>query len=131
MKGFSEEIYQLIFLWLMKDDNIYGYKLAKRFERMTRGHIKVSFGTVYPILRQMENKGLIKSTKHKNSERVYYNFTEEGKHQLNQLSDKINEFQVVLDDKLLGFLAIYREFYGHESLKKLLEKFNNISNKES
>jgi len=122
LKGFAEKAYQLIFLWLMKDGPVYGYELANRFEKMTKGHIKVSYGTVYPFLRRMESGGLISSIKDEPSGRVYYELTPKGKLALEKLSSKLKESQVYFNEKLLGFLAIYLELFGREALNKLLKR---------
>ena len=63
LRRFSSKVYQPLFLRFIKDGPIYGYELTSRFEKMTKGHIQISFGTVYPILRRMEKSGLTKSTK--------------------------------------------------------------------
>jgi len=122
LKGFAAKAYQFIFLWLMKDGPVYGYELAGRFEKLTKGHIKVSYGTVYPFLRRMENRGLISSTKDEPSGRVYYELTPKGKLALEKLSSKLKESQEYFNEKLLGFLAIYLELFGREALNKLLKQ---------
>ena len=106
----------------MKESPIYGYELTSRFEKATKGHIKMSFGTVYPFLRRMERRGLIKSTKDESSGRVYYELTPKGKIAQEKLSGKLDETQEYLDGKLLGLLSVYQELYGHAALRKLLGK---------
>ncbi|HIH01408.1 TPA: helix-turn-helix transcriptional regulator [Thermoplasmata archaeon] len=121
-KGFASTAYEPIFLKLMKEGPIYGYELTSRFEKMTKGHIKMSFGTVYPFLRRMERRGLIKSTKDESSGRVYYELTPKGKIAQEKLSGKLDETQEYLDGKLLGLLSVYQELYGQAALRKLLDK---------
>ena len=122
LKGFSSKAYQLVFLWLMKDGPVYGYELTSRFEKMTKGHIRLSFGTVYPLLRRMENSGLINSTKDEPSGRVYYELTPKGKLAQEKLASNIEKTKKYLSGKLLGFLAIYQELFGKEALDELLEQ---------
>ncbi len=122
LKGFASKAYQLIFLWLMKDGPVYGYELTSRFEKMTKGHIKISFGTVYPILRRMESSGLIGSTKDESSGRIYYELTPKGKLAKEKLASNVDETKAYIGDKLMGFLAIYQELFGKEALDELLEK---------
>lgn len=122
LKGFAGKAYQLVFLWLMKDGPVYGYELAGRFEKLTKGHIKVSYGTLYPFLRRLESRGLIRSTKDESSGRVYYELTPKGKIALEKLPDKLEESQEYFNEKLLGFLAIYTELFGRQALKKLLKR---------
>ena len=122
LKGFSSKAYQPVFLWLMKDGPVYGYELTNRFEKMTKGHIRISFGTVYPLLRRMEKSGLINSTKDKPSGRVYYELTPKGKLAQEKLASNIENAKKYLSGKLLGFLAIYQELFGKEALDELLKQ---------
>ncbi len=122
LKGLAAKALQLIFLWLMKDGPTYGYELASRFEKLTRGHIRVSYGTVYPFLRRFEKRGLISSKKDETSGRVYYELTAKGKIAVENLSGRLEESQEYFNEKLLGFLAIYLELFGRKALNKLLKR---------
>jgi PadR family transcriptional regulator PadR len=122
LKGFSSKVYQPVFLWLMKDGPIYGYELSSRIEKMANGHIQISFGTVYPILRRMEKSGLITSTKNEPSGRVYYELTPKGKLAQEKLASDIEETKKILSGKLLGSMAIYQELFGKEALDELLKQ---------
>jgi len=122
LKGFSSKVYLPLFLWLMKDGPVYGYELTSRMEKMAKGHIKISFGTVYPILRRMENSGLINSTKDEPSGRVYYELTPKGKLAQEKFASDMEETKKILSGKLLGSIAIYQELFGKEALDELLEK---------
>ena len=122
LKRFSSKVYQPIFLRFMKEGPVYGYELTSRFEKMTKGHIRISFGTVYPILRRMEKSGLISSTKDEPSGRVYYELTPKGKLAQEKLASNIEKTKKYLSGKLLGFLAIYQELFGKEALDELIEQ---------
>lgn len=122
MKGFTEKAYQLIFLWLMKDESVYGYELATRFEKMTNGHIRLSYGTVYPLLRRMEKRGLISSKRDESSGRIYYELTSKGKLSVEKLSSRIKDSREYFNEKLLGFLAIYIKLFGRQALDELLQQ---------
>ena len=78
-KGFQTGPYEVMFFLALKDGPAYGYELATRFKKMTRGHIRFSFGTIYPFLRRMERRGIIKSTREMKSNRVYYALTPKGR----------------------------------------------------
>jgi DNA-binding PadR family transcriptional regulator len=110
------------FLWLMQKGPIYGYDLACRYEEMTNGHMKVSYGIVYPFLRRMESRGLAVSAKDQSTGRVYYTLTQEGKSTLKQLLSKLEEDRQYFDETLLGFLAIYSELFGRKALDALLSR---------
>ncbi len=122
IKGFSSKVYQPIFLQLIKNGPVYGYELTSQIEKMTKGHIRISYGTVYPILRRMESSGLINSTKDEPSGRVYYELTPKGKLADEKLASNIEKTKKYLSGKLLGFLAIYQELFGKEALDELLEQ---------
>jgi DNA-binding PadR family transcriptional regulator len=112
----------VVFLWLMKKGPIYGFDLASRYEGMTNGHMKVSYGIVYPFLRRMESRGLAVSAKDQSSGRVYYTLTRKGKLTLKQLLSRLQEDRQYFDETLLGFLAVYSELFGRKALDVLLSQ---------
>jgi len=112
----------VVLLWLMREGPIYGYDLANRFEKVTKGHIRMSYGIIYPFLRRMESRGLVVSTKHGPTGRVYYALTPKGKLTLKQLLSRLQESKRNFDEELLGFLAIYSELFGQKALRGLLNQ---------
>ena len=122
LRRFSSKVYLPVFLLFMKEGPVYGYELTSRFEKMSKGHIQISFGTVYHILRRMEKSGLISSTKDELSGRVYYELTPKGKLAQEKLARDIEKTKKILSEKLLGFLAIYQELFGKEALDELLKQ---------
>jgi len=115
--------YQLVvFLWMMREGPIYGYDLASRYEKLTKGHMKVSYGIVYPFLRRMESRGLVVSTRDQSTGRVYYTLTGKGKLTLKQLMSRLQESRQYFDETLLGFLSIYSELFGQKALRGLLSQ---------
>jgi len=121
-KGFGLAPYEIMFFLVMRDGPAYGYELAARFNKMTRGHIRMSYGTIYPFLRRMERRGVIKSRKDESSGRVYYELTRQGKEAQEKLSKRIKESQREWEEKLLGILAIHEEVFGRKELTKLLKR---------
>ncbi len=113
--------YEAMFYFAMKEGPAYGYELSKRFEKMTHGHVKVSFGTIYPFLRRMERMGIIKSTRDAKSGRVYYALTAKGRTAQEKALKHVNESQMEWEQKLLGILAIYSEMFGRKALNELLK----------
>ncbi len=120
LKGFGQMAYELIFLRLLKDGPAYGYELGSRFEKMTGGHIKLSWGTIYPILRRMERRGLISSKKDQTSGRLYYDLTARGRAASERLSEDLREVKEDFDEKLRGFIVIYSEMFGQKALNELI-----------
>jgi DNA-binding PadR family transcriptional regulator len=121
-KGFQTGPYEVMFFLALKDGPAYGYELATRFKKMSRGHIKVSFGTIYPFLRRMERKGIIKSTRKENSGRVYYALTPKGRTVQERVLKQIKKSQKEWEEKLLGILAMHAEVFGRRALHALLER---------
>ena len=68
--------YEVMFYMTMREGPAYGYQLAARFRKMTGGHIKVSYGTIYPFLRRMERRGIIRARKDEKTGRIYYELTQ-------------------------------------------------------
>ena len=121
-KGFQTGPYEVMFFLALKDGPAYGYELATRFKKMTRGHIRVSFGTIYPFLRRMERRGIIKSTREERSGRVYYALTPKGRTAQERVFKQIKKSQKEWEEKLLGILAMHAEVFGRRALHDLLER---------
>ncbi len=76
-------------------DGIYGYQLMKEVKELTHGMLIIKEGTLYPLLRNLENWGtkdysieLIRSEKRYEDEerpRKYYFITDEGKKIVNHM----------------------------------------------
>lgn len=121
-KGFQTGPYEVMFFLALKDGPAYGYELATRFSKMTKGHIKVSFGTIYPFLRRMERRGIIKSTRDERSGRVYYALTSKGRTAQKSVLRRMKESQKEWEEKLLGVLAMHAEVFGRRALHDLLQR---------
>ncbi len=121
-KGFQTGPYEVMFFLALKDGPAYGYELAKRFKQMTRGHIRVSFGPIYPFLRRMERRGIIKSNRGERSARVYYALTPKGRRAQERVFKQIKKSKKEWEEKLLGILAMHAEVFGRKALHDLLER---------
>ncbi len=121
-EGFESEIFRgigtLAILNVIKqhgDDGIYGYKLIKTIKELTNNMLIIEEGTLYPMLRKMENWGpknspklhLIQSTKQEINGRIrkYFHLTEDGK----KISDYLDGFFSKLTQSLSGLLPIQVE----------------------
>jgi DNA-binding PadR family transcriptional regulator len=111
-----------MFFMALGDGPAYGYELSGRFRKMTRGHIRFSYGTIYPMLRRMERRGDIKSRRDRKTGRVYYELTQRGIEAKKGLMKRIREYRKGWEDKLLGILAMHAEVFGQESLNDLLKR---------
>ncbi len=88
-KGMTE----IALLYLINEVQTYGYSIIKELERRTTGYFKFKGGTIYPALRRLEIKGLIKSRWQQATERQsrkYYQITEPGKQ---FLADRLAEWK--------------------------------------
>jgi len=121
-KGFQTGPYEVMFYFALREGPAYGYELAMRFRKMTQGHVKISFGTVYPFLRRMEHKGIIKSARDAKSGRVYYSLTPKGRTAQEKVFKRIKESQKEWDEKLLGILAMHAQVFGRRALNELLNR---------
>jgi PadR family transcriptional regulator PadR len=60
---------------------MYGYQIAKQMETDNETHVQLKQGTIYPVLRTMEKKGLLKSeikASESGPPRKYYKITRKG-----------------------------------------------------
>ena len=71
---------RLALLSLMKDGPAHGYALMKRLEERSGGTYKASAGTVYPVLQQLEDEGLIRA-KEEDGKKIFH-LTEAGEEEL-------------------------------------------------
>jgi len=74
-----------IILWLLEQKRLSGYRITKELKRITGQ--KYTSGVVYPILYDLEERGLITGEwEQKGRRRIkYYSITSEGKNVLNHI----------------------------------------------
>ena len=75
----------LLLFMVSEMENAYGYQLIKEIGKRSQGFFNFKEGTVYPTLRKMENKGLLKGRWQEmpsGQERRYYGLTEKGREEL-------------------------------------------------
>jgi DNA-binding PadR family transcriptional regulator len=115
-----------MFFVALGDEPAYGYELAARFRKMTGGHMKVSYGTIYPFLRRMERRGIIRSRKDGKTGRVYYELTQSGIDAKKDVMKRMKEYQNEMEEKLLGVLSMHAAVFGQKSLTQLLKQSAQI-----
>lgn len=118
--------YEVLFYRAMKDGPMYGYQLAARMREVTGGHIKVSYGTIYPFLRRMERRGVIRSKKEVKSGRIYYELTNSGIEAEATMTKKMKALQTDMEEKLIGILHMHREMFGRRALKDVLKRASTM-----
>lgn len=78
---------RLALLSLLDDGPAHGYELMKRLEERSGGMYQASAGTVYPVLQQLEDEGLIRAHEHE-GKRVF-ELTEAGREELGRHGEAV------------------------------------------
>jgi DNA-binding PadR family transcriptional regulator len=107
----QREVLPLLVLHFMKQGPSYGNQLMERISSVTEGVLSVNPNTMYPLLRQLEERGLIEgSWEHpERRSRRYYSLTDEGEKEYERL---VNDTRPFLDSMLRSVEEIVREVYG-------------------
>jgi DNA-binding PadR family transcriptional regulator len=71
---------RLALLSLLQDEPAHGYELMKRLEERSGGMYRASAGTVYPVLQQLEDEGLVKIQE--DADKKVYHLTDTGREEL-------------------------------------------------
>ena len=105
------QILPLLVLHLINEGPSYGNKLMERIGSMTAGVLSVNPNTMYPLLRQLEGRGLIQGEwEHpERRSRRYYVLTEEGQAEYERLVKDVRPF---LDSVKSSIDEIVRVVYG-------------------
>ena len=105
------EVLPLLVLHLIAQGPSYGNQLMERIAGMTAGVLSVNPNTMYPLLRQLESRGLIEGQwEHpERRSRRYYSLTDEGKEEYARLVEEVRPF---LDSVKVSIDEIVREVYG-------------------
>src|SRR5215208_2242159 len=101
----------LLVLHLINEGPSYGNQLMERIAGMTAGVLSVNPNTMYPLLRQLESRGLIGGEWEHPERRTrrYYSLTDEGRAEYARLVEEVRPF---LDSVKTSIDEIVREVYG-------------------
>jgi DNA-binding PadR family transcriptional regulator len=107
----KREVLPLLVLHFISDGPSYGNQLMERISSVTAGVLSVNPNTMYPLLRQLEERGLIEgSWEHpERRSRRYYSLTGEGRDEYGRLVREVRPF---LDSVARSIDEIVREVYG-------------------
>ncbi|MGH3102074.1 MAG: PadR family transcriptional regulator, partial [Thermoleophilia bacterium] len=88
------DVLPLLVLHLINEDPSYGNQLMERIGAMTAGVLSVNPNTMYPLLRQLESRGLVEGRwEHpERRSRRYYSLTAEGKKEYRRLRKDVRPF---------------------------------------
>jgi PadR family transcriptional regulator, regulatory protein PadR len=101
----------LLVLHLISQGPSYGNQLMERIAAMTAGVLSVNPNTMYPLLRQLESRGLIRGEWEHPERRTrrYYSLTGEGRCEYERLVEEVRPF---LDSVKSSIDEIVQEVYG-------------------
>ncbi len=105
------DLLPLLIFHLIRDEPSYGNQLIDAIESLTQGVVSVNPNTMYPLLRDLESKGLIEgSWEHPDKRtRRFYSITPSGEEAYRQLLSEIEPF---LDSVIRSVTMIKAEVYG-------------------
>jgi len=107
------DLFPLLVLHLVGKERAYGNSLIEAIEEMTQGVISVNPNTMYPLLRELEGRGLIEgSWEHPDRRtRRFYAITPAGRKEYRRLRKELKPF---LDSVIRSVTLIEREIYGEK-----------------
>jgi DNA-binding PadR family transcriptional regulator len=105
------DVFPLLVLHLIDREPAYGNRLIDAIEQLTQGVISVNPNTMYPLLREMEGKGLIEGRWEHPDRRTrrYYSITAAGRREYRRLVAEVEPF---LDSVIRSVTLIKGEIYG-------------------
>jgi PadR family transcriptional regulator PadR len=107
----KREILPLLVLHFMKEGPSYGNRLMEQISAVTAGVLHVNPNTMYPLLRQLEARGLVEGKwEHpERRSRRYYSLTDAGRKEYRRLVKEVRPF---LDSIARSIEDIVSEVYG-------------------
>jgi len=105
------EVLPLLVLHLISDTPSYGNQLMERIAGMTEGVLSVNPNTMYPLLRRLEEQGLIEGNWEHPERRTrrFYSLTAAGRSEYERLVEEVRPF---LESVAHSIDEIVREVYG-------------------
>jgi PadR family transcriptional regulator PadR len=108
------DVFPLLVLHLLGREPAYGNRLIETIEQITQGTISVNPNTMYPLLREMEGRGLVEGRWEPPDRRTrrYYSMTPAGRREYRRLKAEVEPF---LDSVIRSVSLIKDEVYGDEA----------------
>ena len=105
------QVLPLLVLHFIADSPSYGNQLMERIAEMTAGVLSVNPNTMYPLLRQLESRGLIEGRWEHPERRTrrYYSITKAGTKEYRRLVEEVRPFLGAVQSSIDEIL---REVYG-------------------
>lgn len=82
----------LLILLIIKREDSYGYAITQELKQLSNSRIILKEGVIYPILKKLEEKKMIKSywnLKESDRPRKYYSLLPDGLIHINNLSEEV------------------------------------------
>ena len=91
LKGMLKPI---ILKLLFEKGRMYGYEITQLVKEISVGEIELTFGALYPILRKLEQEGIViaESEVINNRNRIYYSITPKGSSKAKEKIAELEEF---------------------------------------
>src|SRR5215204_4291533 len=104
------DVFPLLVLHLIEREPAYGNRLIEEIEGITNGVISINPNTIYPLLRDLEARGLIEGQWEHPDRRTrrFYSITPAGRREYRRLVDELEPF---LDSVIKSVTLIKREIY--------------------
>jgi PadR family transcriptional regulator PadR len=105
------DVFPLLVLHLLATEPTYGNRLIESIEQLTQGAISVNPNTMYPLLRQMEERGLVDARWEHPDRRTrrFYSITPTGRREYKRLKAEVEPF---LDSVISSVSLLKEEIYG-------------------
>ena len=89
--GIKRGTAELAVLSILEDGPLHGYELARRIEQQTRGALRFTLASLYPLLYRMEKRGWLRGvweTSGSGRRRRCYRLTPQGKKKLSPIREE-------------------------------------------
>lgn len=108
------DVFPLLVLHLIEREPAYGNRLIDEIEDISNGVISVNPNTIYPLLRDLEARGLIEGQWEHPDRRTrrFYSITAAGRKEYERLVEEVEPF---LDSVIKSVTLIKREIYSDAS----------------
>jgi len=97
IKGYIESI----ILSLLVDEDLYGYDIAKKIRNTSQETFEIKEGTMYVVLKRLENNGLVESywddSASGGGRRRYHHITDKGREYLSNSQNEWQFFKSIID----------------------------------
>lgn len=94
----------MLVLKLLEKKEMYGYEMIEQLARQSRNVFSLKAGTLYPLLHDLEVKGMVQSYDREGHGRArkYYKLTNDGRRLLESKKKEWHEFSSAVADVLKG-----------------------------